>query len=246
MYMKNLDLNKRFLGCAAAAILLPLSSYGITTGSYSPTPTPLSTGMTHSDLDTTFNVETFDEGVGTLTGVTLTLTFDSDTSFTVQNEDTAMQSYKKASATFSPSATLTYPGESTLTVNDPTTKIGPEKGTLMPDGTSGSSNYYPGQYTTITDPFAVPMTDFSYFESAMGTTTVPITIGLLEDTMVKGTGTDVYFGANDCLEATLSVDYIYANCDCATPEPSTTSMGLIGLVFGGLFFGRRLWLKRSA
>jgi hypothetical protein len=99
--------------------------------------------------------------------------------------------------------------------------------------------------TTITDPFAVSPSNFSEFESATGSTQIPITIDLFEDTVVKGNGTDVYFGANDCLEAILSVDYLYANCDCV-PEPSTTGMGLIGLIFGGLFFGRRQWLRRSA
>ena len=74
---------------------------------------------------------------------------------------------------------------------------------------------------------------------------IPITLDLFEDTTVKGNGTDVYFGANDCIEGVLSVEYLYANCD-PLPEPSTTGMGLIGLAFGGLFFGRRLLLKRSA
>jgi hypothetical protein len=229
------------LGCAGA-LLFPLSSFGITTKTTSPAGSPFNTGMTHSDRDTTFDVNTFNESLGTLVGVTLTLTFESDTSFTIQNEDhSGSQAFKNASATFSPYATLAYPGSTDLTINAPTTKIGPEKGTLSP----GASDYFPGQMTTITDPFAVSPSNFSEFESATGSTQIPITIDLFEDTVVKGNGTDVYFGANDCLEAILSVDYLYANCDCV-PEPSTTGMGLIGLIFGGLFFGRRQWLRRSA
>jgi hypothetical protein len=243
MSLKKLALNKLklFLGCAAA-VLFPLTSFGLTTTTVSPAGSPFSTGMTHSDLDTTFNVDTFNESLGTLVGVTLNLTFISDTSFTIENEDTtASNSFSKAKATFSPSVTLSYPGASTLTIDDPTTKIGPEAGTLGP----GASDYFPGTYKSITDPFAVSPSDFSEFESATGTTTVPISIDLFEDTVVKGSGNDIFFGANDCLQAILSVDYIYANCDCV-PEPSTASMSLIGLAFGGLLFGRRLWLKRSA
>ena len=130
-------------------MLLPLTSFGLTTTTVSPAGSPFDTGMTHSNKDTTFEVPTFNEALGTLVGVTLTLTFNSDTSFTIQNEDQSdSQSFKSASATFSPSATLSYAGASTLTVNDPTTKIGPEKGTLTP----GGSDYFSGQYTTITDP----------------------------------------------------------------------------------------------
>lgn len=240
MSVKTLNLNKLFFGCAAT-LLLPLTTFAVTTGSYSPSGSPFNTGMTHTDKDTTFDVNTFNEQLGTLTSVTLTLTFISDTSFTIQNEDNSdSQAFKNASATFSPSATLTYPGASTLTINDPTTKIGPEKGTLAP----GASAYYPGSYTTITDPFAVSSSDFSAFESATGSTTVPISVDLLEDIKVKGNGSDLFFGANDCLQGYLSVDYTYAFCDC--PEPSAASMSLIGLAFGGLFFGRRLWLKRGA
>jgi hypothetical protein len=243
LFQKNPSLVKHAAVYAAALFALPLTSFGITNTEISPVGSPFSTGMTHATTDTTFDVPTFNESLGTLESVTLTLTFTSDTSFTIQNEDSSdSQTFKKASATFSPSATLSYPGGTTLTINDPTTKIGPESGTLTP----GGSSYYPGQYTTITDPFAVPFSDLSAFESATGSTTVPITVDLLEDTMIKGNGTDVYFGANDCLEATLSVDYLYANCNCdPTPEPSTISMSLFGLAFGGLFLGRRAWLKRS-
>jgi PEP-CTERM motif len=240
MSVKTSRLNKLFLGCAAT-LLLPLTSFAVTTGSYSPTGSPFNTGMTHTDKDTTFNVNTFDEQLGTLTSVTLTLTFISDTSFSIQNENNShSEAFKNATATFSPSATLKYPGEPKLTIDDPTTKIGPEKGTLAP----GATDYFSGKYTTITDPFAVPSSDFSDFESATGSTKIPITVDLLEDIVVKGNGSDVFFGANDCLQAYLSVDYTYAFCDCSCPEPSTSSMGLIGLAFGGLFFGRRL-LKRS-
>ena len=220
---------------AVAMLALPFAAIGQVEqlGPY------MSTSTTSSGSFSFADIPTFDTSLGTLTGVYLSLTLNSQALLVVENFNNVSESVTNASASFTPATvTLTLDGSNLLSVTDSstTTKLG--SGPIGANMTRVDQNG-----PTVSDTRnTVLLNNLSPFESTSGST-VPLDLSFLEG-LGSYTGTSaggVLFGGEDNLGATLSIDYFYT-CNCV-PEPS--SLGLAAFSLAALFVARRLKLKRA-
>ena len=174
------------------------------------------------------NLPTFDTGLGTLTGVQLTLTTNASVQEFVINLGTA--------ATYSNAI-----GSSTVTVTDPnnavTTAVAQTTGytgTLGPGVLSGASSTNPMFVATPTliaasSTVAIPTVDFSTYEGA-GVGSVTFQVAATNGGSGSSTGSSTAFGASSSSYGTLAVTYTYS----PVPVPEPSSVALLGLGVGAI------------
>ena len=234
--MLRTNLAKRTLVAALALCSIPLVSFaGVETLS------PYMSTTFDSSGDYIFtNIQPFDTSLGTLIGVEFTLTLDEKADLSVTNLGTSSAKFSDATADFKQTKiTLDIPttsGTTTLVTKDSALDIGPESGSVGGGDTKTYKDKDSNSNTTVIfDPTSMYSSGTYSLDAAFKEFAADIT----GTTKSK----DIYFGGSEDLVACLEVQYIYSDCCCSVPEPSTWA--LMGLSLAGLCFLRRKRAKVS-
>jgi hypothetical protein len=178
-------------------------------------------------------LQKFDTNLGTLTGVTFTVTNNVSGYISIYNSDSASHMFTDASA--ATTVTATGPG-STMAVT--TSSVTLASGTAV----AGINNYTPATMSSTTSPTTVvPMSDWGLysgpgnFDATFSFAASPATYG---GTETNGSG-DLYFGGKIQAGGSITVTYTFL----AVPEPA--SMGLLGIGMAGLLSFRRLFKRKA-
>jgi hypothetical protein len=236
MSFSNPPLKFIFSSLASLFVLTGLSSAQITTIQYSSasfnpaTTTASAPGNSVAPYVATVTIPAFQESIGMLQGIELSLTLNGTESVDVINIANTTEAFNNASATIP--ITVTGPGGLTATI-DPTS--GP---------VSGNASFGQNVQTAgaqFSQPDGVLLAANSSYESNTpgAVVSIPLTFTVGTGTYTGSGSPDLFFGGQPDAYAIVSVQYIY----CLCPEPSTSSM--LGLALGaccvgGFFFRKRL------
>ena len=217
---------KRFLLTLAATMAVGGSSLFGGTISFSHT---TSTGAV--PFTDNFTLQEFDTTLGTLTGITITLSDTATAEVDVFNSTSTAQGFTNATA----SIPLNLTGPASVSVNT-TAVAGPIAGTANP-----GVNAFPGIPGTGSGSTNVASANFGSYEG-VGTTfasfSVASSTGNFSGTSVPG----VFFGGSATVGAVTTITYTYTP-STGTPEPST--MALLGSSLLGVGFIARKRVKKA-
>jgi hypothetical protein len=185
----------------------------------------------------TLELSKFNTNLGTLTGITFTVTNNVNGYISIYNSDTLSHTW--TDATTSDTVTATGPGSSPATAVTTST-------ISMASGMAGAgvTNYTPATTSTTTSPSTtVAMSEWHLYQ---GSGNASVAFSFVASPMTSmGTETggsgDLYFGGKITAGGSITITYTYT--PFAVPEPA--SMGLLGIGMAGLLSFRRLFKRKA-
>jgi hypothetical protein len=218
-----------FLALAA----VPAARAGVATETFTHTIVPTSVPFTDN-----FTLPSFNPSLGTLTGVSVTMSLALTAEIDVINTSTTAQTFNNATATFS----VTSTGPAGLVMNaDPVT--GPISGTAAPaQGATATFTRFPGLTAFSSSTVQILAPSFGPYVGGTGSP-MTFTASLNNATFAGITSSpNLYFGGSAVEGGTISVNYTYTTADTSVPEPA--SLVMVGLGLAGAAAAR--FRRRSA
>jgi hypothetical protein len=181
-------------------------------------------------------VNQFDTSLGTLTGISITVSAQASADINVYNPGTTDLAFTNASSSSQVVVSTTVGSSASVAVQASTTDV---SGTATAGGIS-NFNGTPGAVVT-SGTATVAAADFGLYEGT-GSGTVDINVAAGAGTY-SGTGTGLFFGGSTTVASYVTVTYEYtaANTNpAAVPEPTSSAIFGIGIVLAvGLGWGRK-------
>jgi hypothetical protein len=176
-----------------------------------------------------FTLPKFDTSLGTLTGITITLSTSVTAEVDIFNATGSPAAFTNATATIP--VTLTSPTETVSTTTTATTPTG-----IAAPGFSA----FPGLTSNTSSTVTVALANFGQYEGVGGGSasySAAFSGGSYSGSSIPG----VFFGGTATAGGITSITYTYS--PAAIPEPASMAMVVIGL--GGVFAARR-YRRRAA
>ena len=242
--MVSNNLNKRTFVAILAACSIPLVGFAKPS-----TPGQESFHYSVDDITSSqsldFEVQGFNTSLGNLVAVEFTLNLDENAELNVQNtSNSSSNKFTNASASFK-AASITLEGvpegggTEDLVVKGNKIDIGPESGTVGADKTKTYTDSDSNSATyTLTGPELS-----SVYTSGSDYQLDAVFKMFAADVTGSTKSANIFFGGAEDLAGCLDVTYIYSDCCCSVPEPSTWA--LMGLSLAGFAFLRRKKAKVS-
>lgn len=217
---------------------LLMTTMGITTvlgGSFSVQAASVSyTSSTYSGVtpyNTNLDVLKFDTSLGTLTGITITVSAEATASLDIFNNTNNAMSFTNASSSSDVTVSTTAGSATSVTVTAATTGVS--------DTAQPGMNSFPGPSSGVVNsaPAIISPADFSLYEGN-GSNTIALNVDASAG-HYSGTGASgLFFGGSTTVASNVTITYEYR--PVAVPEPTTGAMFGIGVVLAvGLGWGRR-------
>jgi len=175
----------------------------------------------------TFTLSKFDTTLGTLTGVTVTLSTTVTPEVDVFNSTTSAQNFTNGTASIP--VTVTGPSSTSATT---TTSF------LVPTGVANpGNNPFPGAPVTLSNTTTVAPANFGSFQG-VGPGTASFTAAFANGTYSGTSVPGVFFGGSAAAGGTTTITYTFTPVVVGAPEPSSIALVASGL--GGFLVVRRV------
>jgi hypothetical protein len=182
-------------------------------------------------FSTTFSVQKFDASLGSLTGITLSLTSSIVGQLDVFNVLSTAQSFTNASAAIPVTVTAMTPDTTTVSAN--------AVATVATGIANPGANAFPGLTASATGSSSVALSNWAYY-IGLGASTASFTAttpgGLYTGTAAPG----VFFGGSGTADGLFKIRYDYLPTTSTVPLPDSGAMLLLALAGTGLYLrGKR-------
>jgi hypothetical protein len=181
-------------------------------------------------FSTTFAVQKFDTSLGTLTGITLSLTSSIVGQLDIFNVLSSAQAFTNASAAIPVVVTAMTP--------DTTTVAATAVANLAAGVVNPGANSFGGLTASATNSTAVVVSNWAYY-IGLGTSTANFTAATPGGTYTGNAAPGVFFGGSGTADGLFKIRYDYL-LPGAVPLPNSAALMVVALLASGLYMRRKV------